>query len=158
MDQQQIFIKIALGAWDLQISRLEKVLNSLTDEQLMQEIALGKNRVIYLLGHLIAYHDMLPETMGVGTRGYQHLDEAFMKNPDKTGLDMPDAAYMRNAWIDVHSNIKQIFNGLSAEDWFKKHNAVSEEDFAKDPTRNRLNMVINRAGHVAYHAGQIRLV
>jgi len=158
MDQQQIFIKMALGAWDLQISRLEKVLNGFTDEQLLQEIAPGKNRVIYLMGHLIAYHDLLPETMGVGTRNYQHLDEAFMHNPDKTGLDMPDAAYLREAWTTVHSKLKDIFNGLSADDWFKKHTAVSEEDFAKDPTRNRLNMVINRAGHVAYHAGQIRLI
>ena len=158
MDQQQIFIKMALGTWDLQISRLEKVLSGFTDEQLLKEIAPGKNRVIYLMGHLIAYHDLLPETMGVGTRSYQHLDKAFMKNPDKTGVDMPDAAYLRNAWVDVHTKLKDIFNSLSADEWFKKHNSVNDEDFSKDPARNRLNMLINRAVHVAYHAGQIRLI
>jgi hypothetical protein len=157
METQQLFVKMALGAWDLQIGRIEKMFSSFTDEQLLQEIAPGKNRVIYLLGHLIAYHDMLAETMGIGSRAYQHLDEAFLKNADKAGLDMPDAAYLRNAWTDVHQKLATLFGQLSPADWFKKHNAVSEDDFAKDPTRNRLNMVINRAGHVAYHAGQIKL-
>ncbi|MES2277678.1 MAG: DinB family protein [Bacteroidota bacterium] len=157
MDQQQLFVKMGLGVWDLQIGRIEKMLSAFTDEQLLHEIAPGKNRVIYLLGHLVAYHDMLAETMGIGTRTYAHLDEAFLKNADKAGFDMPDAAYLRNAWGDVHQKLAGLFNDLSPADWFVKHNAVSEDDFAKDPTRNRLNMVINRAGHVAYHAGQIKL-
>ena len=32
-------------------------LDSLSDEQLQKEIAPGKNRGIYILGHLIAVHD-----------------------------------------------------------------------------------------------------
>lgn len=157
MDQQQLFVKMALGAWDLQIGRAEKLFNSYTDEELLQELVPGKNRIIYLLGHLVAYHDMLIESLGLGTRSYQHLDEAFLKNPDKVGLKTPDAATLRQGWINVHAKLSDLFATLNADDWFKKHNAVSEEDFAKDPTRNRLNMIMNRTAHIAYHAGQIKL-
>jgi hypothetical protein len=158
MDQQQLFIKMVLGAWDLQIGRAEKLFNSFNDDELQQEVAPGKNRIIYLLGHLLTYHDMLPASLGLGTREYAYLDDAFIKNPDKQGFDMPDAATLRQDWIAVHSKLTDLFNSLNAADWFLKHNAVSEEDFAKDPTRNRLNMVMNRTGHVAYHLGQIKLV
>jgi len=155
---QQLFVKMALSAWDTQIARAEKTFNAFTDDGLQQEVAPGKNRIIYLLGHFVAYHDMLTQSLGIGERSYQHLDEAFLKNADKAGFDMPDAAYLRQAWIDVHTKLSNLFSTLDADDWFEKHTAVNEEDFAKDPTRNRLNMVMNRTAHVAYHIGQIKLV
>jgi hypothetical protein len=37
----------------------------------------------------------------------------------------------------------------------QKHTAVSDADFAKEPHRNRLSVVLNRAGHVQYHLGQL---
>jgi hypothetical protein len=157
MDKQQLFIKMALGNWNLQISRLEKMFNSFTDEELQLEIAPGKNRVIYLLGHFVAYHDMLGESLGLTARKYEHLDDAFIKNADKAGFDMPDAAFLRQAWLDVHENLSNLFGELSGEDWFEKHMLVSDDDFAKDLTRNRLSMVMNRTAHAAYHAGQIKL-
>ena len=155
---QQLFVKMALGAWDTQIARAEKTFNTFTDDELQQEVAPGKNRIIYLLGHFVAYHDMLIQSLGIGDRSYAHLDEAFLKNADKAGFDMPDAAYLRQAWLDVHTKLSNLFGSLDGDDWFEKHNAVNEEDFAKDPTRNRLNMVMNRTAHVAYHIGQIKLV
>lgn len=157
MDQQQLFIKMALGNWDLQINRLEKMFNSFTDDELQLQVAPGKNRVIYLLGHFVAYHDMLGESLGLAERKYQHLDNDFLKSADNIGASIPDAAYLRQAWTDVHEKLTTLFNGLEAGEWFKRHQLVSEEDFAKDLTRNRLNMVMNRAAHVAYHAGQIKL-
>jgi hypothetical protein len=108
---------------------------------------------------LLAYHDALAQSLGIiTTREYQQLDEAFLKNADKAGFEIPDAAFLREGWTKVHTQLTDLFNGLNAADWFKKHNLVSEDDFAKDPTRNRLNMLMNRTGHVAYHAGQIKLV
>jgi hypothetical protein len=43
-------------------------------------------------------------------------------------------------------------------DWLKKHAAVSEEDFIKDPTRNRIAVLESRTAHAMYHAGQVRLL
>jgi hypothetical protein len=39
----------------------------------------------------------------------------------------------------------------------RRHNAVSEEDYAKDPTRNRLAVLLSRTNHMSYHLGQITL-
>ena len=47
---------------------------------------------------------------------------------------------------------------MQPEDWFQKHSSVSAEDFAKEPHRNKLNIMITRATHLAYHTGQMALL
>jgi len=37
------------------------------------------------------------------------------------------------------------------------HTAVSDEDFSKNPTRNRLAVFLNRTNHASFHIGQIAL-
>jgi hypothetical protein len=49
------------------------------------------------------------------------------------------------------------FASISAADWLKKHAAVSEEDFLKEPLRNRLAILLSRTNHLAYHLGQTAL-
>jgi hypothetical protein len=39
-------------------------------------------------------------------------------------------------------------------DWVARHTAVSEEDFAKEPLRNRFSILITRTNHLTYHVGQ----
>jgi hypothetical protein len=46
---------------------------------------------------------------------------------------------------------------MSADDWFRAHSAMTEEDLAADPGRNKLSVLINRTNHVAYHLGQLVL-
>ncbi|HWZ04565.1 MAG TPA: hypothetical protein VNX40_13200 [Mucilaginibacter sp.] len=48
----EIFVKMALDAWHGQLKSTDSLLNKLSDEQLMQEVSPGRNRGIYLLGHL----------------------------------------------------------------------------------------------------------
>ena len=158
MEQQQLFIAMALNAWNLQISRIEKFFFDQPDEILLKPIAPGKNRPVYLLGHLVAVHDMMAEIMGIGERKYQHLDNDFIKNPDGSAVDQYSLDVLKQNWKEVHQKLADLFNTLQPADWFKRHNSVSEEDFAQDPTRNRLNLVMNRTGHVAYHHGQLKLV
>jgi len=38
-------------------------------------------------------------------------------------------------------------------DWLARHTAVSEEDFAKDPSRNRFAVLLSRTNHLSYHLG-----
>jgi hypothetical protein len=54
--------------------------------------------------------------------------------------------------------LSEHFSKLSFTEWFQKHNAVSETDFAKEPHRNKLNIVINRTNHLANHLGQLLLL
>jgi hypothetical protein len=148
---------MGLLAWQSQIKRAEKSLNGFTDEECLREIAPGKNRIIYLYGHLIGVHDELFEILGLGSRLHPGYEELFLTSPDKSGKEFPPVAAIRQAWSDVHARLDAAFDQMKAEDWFARHTRVTEEAFAREPHRNKLNVLISRAEHVAYHLGQIAL-
>jgi len=154
MEQEQLFIKMALDAWNTYVKRTGDLLSSLTDEQIMQEASPGRNTGIYLLGHLIGVHDRIVELFFLGERQYQHLDEAFLANPDKSGFEMPSVETLRQNWVELHTRLANYFANMQPADWFGRHSAVPEEDFAKEPHRNKLNLIMNRTNHLATHYGQ----
>ena len=54
-------VALGLKVWKTQIDRADKLFGSLSSEEVLREIAPGRNRVLYLWGHLTAIHDaMLP--------------------------------------------------------------------------------------------------
>lgn len=154
---QQIFVQMVLHAWNVNIKRAEKFFDSLTDEELLKEVAPKRNRVNYLLGHLIAINDNMIGLFGLGNRSYAHFDEPFVKNPDRSGLDMPDTTTLKNDWKKSNAELTSYFDKMTPQDWFSKHNAMTEEDHIKEPSRNKLSVLINRTNHVAYHLGQLVL-
>jgi len=60
-------------------------------------------------------------------------------------------------WSEVNARLTAAMGALPPEEWLKKHGAVSDEDFAKDPLRNRLAVLQTRTTHAGFHAGQIKL-
>src|SRR5688572_31907488 len=154
-DPQQLFVNMALDAWNIQIDRTNKLFNSLSDDQLGQEVAPGRNSGIYLLGHLTAVHDALFPLLGLGEKLYPQLDDIFIKNPDKSALEKPETRNLRNYWNEVNEKLEKHFNNFSIEEWFQRHTAISEADFEKEPHRNRLNVLLNRTSHLANHLGQL---
>ncbi|RFZ84266.1 DinB family protein [Mucilaginibacter terrenus] len=155
--ETQLFVQIALNGWNQQVARAEKFFNGLSDEAFQRTVGAGKNRIIYLYGHLTAYHDMLKETLGLGTATHSFLVNDFLKNADDVKANMPSVAELRQYWAEVHNELNVLFAALPAEDWFKRHNAMTDEDFKKDPTRNRLSVLLSRTNHIAYHFGQLVL-
>ena len=155
MTDSDLFIKMALDAWNVQIDRTNKLFNSLSDEQLHQEVSPGRNSGVYLLGHLTAVHDAILPLLSLGERLHPELDETFVKNPDKSGLPKPLTSALRDYWNEVNKKLLSGFNELNTSEWFQKHNAVSDADFQKEPHRNRLNVVLNRTSHLANHLGQL---
>ena len=155
MTQQEIFIKMALDAWHIHVKRTDDLLNGLSDEQLLNEIAPGRNRGIYLLGHLAAVHDKMLPILGFGDQINADLYRVFVEQPDQAITELPSIPDLRLYWNEVNKTLAGHFNQLTTDDWFKKHNSVSEEDFAKEPHRNKLNLVVNRTNHLATHFGQL---
>ena len=155
--QQEIMIKLALDAWYGQVNRTEKLIEALSDEQLQNEVAPGRNRGIYLVGHLAAVHDRMIGLMDLGERLFTFLDDAFILNPDKTkpDSDLPTAEDLREHLKEVNSVLAKYFGEMKTDDWFLKHTAVLEEDFEKEPHRNKLAILITRTNHLAYHLGQL---
>lgn len=158
MESKQLFIKMVLDRWNGAIKNFEATLNALTDEQLQKEIAPGKNRGIYLLGHLVAVHDDMIVLLDMGDKLFPALNEPFIKSPDKSVADLPPAKELREAWNKMNETLAQKFNSMQPDDWFQKHTAVSAEDFEKEPHRNKLNIIITRTTHLTYHTGQIVLL
>ena len=121
----------------------------------MREIAPGKNRGIYLLGHLTAVHDKMLPVLGLGNQLNSELYRIFVENSDKAVESVPATADLRRLWKEVNNVLSKCFNKITPPEWFQKHNSVSEEDFVKEPHRNKLNLIINRTNHLAMHLGQL---
>jgi len=158
MDYAKIAVDMALKSWNIQIDRTTKFFDTQTDEDLKKEVAPGKNTLLYLLGHLIAVNDSMISIFGLGERQYAQLDEAFVKNRDKAGFAFPDTATLRSDWTKSNEILTNYFTKMSPAEWLSKHNSMTEEDYAKEPSRNKLSVLINRTNHVAYHLGQMILV
>ncbi|HEY8561923.1 MAG TPA: DinB family protein [Pyrinomonadaceae bacterium] len=154
-NERELFVKMAFGAWELQNSRLEALIEEFSDEQWRAETAPGKNSGAYLLGHLTAVGDGLLPLFGFRERLYPELEEMFLKNAEKSGLKKPAIADLKKYWRGVNLKITEYFRQMSAEDWFAKHVAVSAEDYAREPHRNKLNVLISRTNHQSYHLGQL---
>jgi len=150
-----VFIKMTLSAWDTYNARVNKLINTLSDEQLSAETAPGRNSGIYLLGHLIAVSDSLFPILGFGERLYPQLDKIFLESPDKSGLEIPSITELKEYWNKVNTKLTDHIIQMPEDEWFSRHNNVSEADFAKEPHRNKLNIIINRTNHTSYHLGQL---
>lgn len=158
MSESQQFAAAVLRSWTSIVERTGKKFAALSDEDLELEIAPGKNRVYYVFGHLTAVHDQFLALLRVGDRLHPELDEVFLAKPDRT---FPDDTVkpedLRKAWFEVNAALAPALERLTPGEWLERHASVSEEDFAKEPHRNRLAVLLSRTTHCAYHEGQIRL-
>ena len=157
MTTHKLSVQVAINSWRLAVERADKIFSSLKEDELLKEVAPGKNRLIYLWGHLTAIHDAMFPILGLGERLHPELDAIFVSSPDKTGAQLPPAGELRKYWDKVNGKLLSQFAILSADEWLQRHYAMSEEDYAKDPTRNRLAVLLSRTNHMSYHLGQITL-
>jgi DinB superfamily len=158
MTSEEMLTNAAVSSWKLVIGRLDKGIEPLGDEQLQRQVAPGKNRLQYLVGHLTAVHDRMFPLLGLGERLYPQFDEVYVTNPDGTLADPVSGAELKKAWSEVNAKLTAAFEVLTPAQWLEKHSAVSDEDFAKDPSRNRLAVLLSRTNHASFHAGQAVLV
>jgi hypothetical protein len=151
----ELFIKMVLDNWNIYVKRSMDLFDELPDEQVYKPIAPGRNRGVYLLGHLTAVHDRMLPLLGFEKQRFPKLEETFLTNPDNVNAKLPELVELRKRWKEVNELLWHHFQKLDADEWFQKHNAVSQADFEKEPQRNKLNVVINRTGHLASHYGQL---
>jgi len=154
MIQTQMIIE----SWNLTVKRVSDLIAKVSDEEIMREVAPNRNRGIYLLGHLTASHDSMLPLLGFREPMFPELRDPFLKNADNLDEQSFTVAVLLQKWTVVNDELKKHFNDLSIEDWLQKHTAISDEDFAKEPNRNRLNVVLSRTNHLSYHQGQLALL
>jgi len=68
-------------------------------------VAPGKNRVIYLWGHLIAIHDAMFSILGLGPRLHPDLHAIFVDNYDKAVAEIPSAGQLKQHWDEVNGKL-----------------------------------------------------
>jgi DinB family protein len=157
MTPEALSVRLALNSWKQAIGQIDKTLAALSDEELQREVAPGRNRLYYLLGHLTAVHDRLFPLLRLGERMHAELDEAFLVQPDRASPDRVPAADLRTAWSEVNGKLTAAFESLRPEEWLERHDSISPEDFVKEPLRNRLAVLLSRTNHASSHEGQMRL-
>jgi hypothetical protein len=110
-----------------------------------------------ILGHLAAVNDLLLPLLRMGESIYPELQPAFVDAPDKA-FPPPPTALLRIQWKEVNEKLLFLFNELPAREWFTRHANIMEDDFIKEPHRNRLNVLLGRTMHLSYHRGQLMLL
>jgi hypothetical protein len=149
-----LFVKTIINVWTGQVARINELVENIGTD-LNKEIAPGKNTGIYILGHLVAVHDGILPLLGFGSKLYPQLEKLFITSPDKSGSEYPSIEELKKYWSEINAKLLTCYNAMSAEEWIGRHTAVSEADFAKQPHRNKLNVIVGRTTHMAYHHGQL---
>src|ERR1700736_6387269 len=157
MTTDKTLIDSALRSWKSNVERADKMFEALSPKQLEREDLPGKNRLIYLWGHLAAVNDGLLPLLGIGQRLHPELEAMFISNPDKSVQLTVSGPSLKVAWQEINQQLWEDFSKFSASDWAQRHAAVSEEDFEREPHRNRFTVLLGRTAHLAYHGGQAPL-
>src|SRR5262249_44612829 len=97
----ELFIKMVLAAWDTHLSRVNKLMDSLTDEEMMEPVAPGRNTGLYLLGHLTAVHDGIIPLFGLGEKLHPELEGPYIKEADQPGSHAWSLADLKKYWQEV---------------------------------------------------------
>jgi uncharacterized damage-inducible protein DinB len=157
-DALLLITKLYIEAWLLSNRRLHNLIIKLSEEDIYKEISPERNRGIYLLGHLVSTTDTMIELLDFDKKRYPELDSIFVSAPDKSGKVFPDFEVLKQNWGKINAVMLEHIENMLPEKWLEKHASVSEDDFKKDPTRNKLNVLISRTNHQNYHLGQLVLL
>lgn len=153
--QLDLLVKSTINAWQGQNKKVDELIAKLSDEQWNADTAPGRNSGIYLLGHSVAVNDGIIKLLGFGEKMHPELEAPFLANGDKTGHVFPSLDDLKKYWKEINTKLDENIKALSTDDWFSRHTSVSEEDFSKEPHRNKLSILISRTSHQAYHLGQL---
>ena len=110
MKNEDSCVALGLKVWKAQIERADKLFEGLSSEEVLREIAPGRNRLLYLWGHLTAIHDAMLPLLGLGERLHPEFDVAFISNPDKSRVGIPSHEQVRRAWNAVNAELWKGFD------------------------------------------------
>jgi hypothetical protein len=102
-------------------------------------------------------NDRLLPLLGIGERLHPEFDGMFISNPDKSVPLTVSEQSLKTAWQEINQKLWEGFSKFSDSDWAQRHTAVSEQDFEREPHRNRFGVLLGRTAHLAYHVGQAAL-
>ena len=139
MHSEQIIFDSVLALWKSTVDRATKLFDDLSEEDAAEPVAPGRNRVVYLLGHLTAVHDRMIPLLGLGKRIHPEMDASFVSNPDRAGGNLPPLADLKNRWEAVNGHLLVLMQqDVSPSWWAQRHTSVSEAAFQINPTKESI--------------------
>jgi uncharacterized damage-inducible protein DinB len=136
---------------------MEKVIETITPENYHLPIVAGGNSPSWVLGHLVDTEDRLLELFGISKRLFPELSTIYHHERGANQTGHLTREELMKKWKTISVELDRAFNSWSESEWLGRHTAVNEADFAKEPHRNKLNVMLNRVSHKASHLGQISM-
>jgi hypothetical protein len=151
---EALLIESALRVWRLNETRLSRVYPPLSEADLQREVFPGRNRLIYVWGHVTAVNDAMLPLLKIGPALFPELEQMFLSNPDRAVAPIFSGELIKEASARIQQALWSSFVQWTPSEWLEPHAASSHGHLSADPTRNRFNVVVNRTAHMAYHLGQ----
>lgn len=150
-------LQICLLQWETYNRRMQKVLDTIKDEDYFKPIVSGGNSPSWIIGHLVETDDALLELFGIRPRMFPELAKIYHheRNANQVGHLTKEELTLK--WKAISEELSKSFKSMNETDWLGRHMAVSEADFMKEPHRNKLNVMLGRVSHKASHLGQIAI-
>jgi hypothetical protein len=137
---------------------MQKSFDALTDENYFKQIVPNGNTPSWIMGHLVDTDDRLLELFGIRDRLFPELSTIYHHERGVNQTNHLSKSELMTKWKSISEELGNAFKSWSEADWLSRHMAVSEEDFKKEPHRNRLNVMLSRVEHKASHLGQIAML
>ena len=150
-------LDICIRQWDAYNRLMLKTLENISEEDFHKPIVAGGNSPSWLLGHLADTDDALLELFGIRNRLYPNLAKIYHHERDTNQSGHLSKQELITQWQAIIAELDRVIKAYSESDWLARHMVVSEEDFKKEPHRNKLNVMLSRVTHKASHLGQIAL-
>src|SRR5437899_5205682 len=125
MGNEGSYVALGLKVWKAQIDRADKLFGGLSSEEVQQEIAPGRNRLVYLWGHLTAVHDAMLPLLGLGERLHPEFDVVFGSNSIKSQAATPSHEQVSQALTAITGERSKCFEETSRSDCLQRQYAVS---------------------------------
>jgi uncharacterized damage-inducible protein DinB len=156
MENQQTtqVIKQIIQFWESNNQQITQLFTKYPDHVYAGKVAPGRNSGLYLLAHLVAVSDGLFTLLGLGDRKFPELQQ-FVGESETAINYQVDINELRAKWDNINALLTAEFATKDINWWLDRHMNVSAEDFAKEPHRNKLNVLLSRASHENYHRGQL---
>lgn len=150
-------LDICLLQWNMYNNRMQKVFETITEENYYKPIMANGNSPSWIMGHLADTDDALLELFGIGNRKHPELKTIYHHERGTNQSGHLSKTDLMTKWKSITAELDKAFKSWSENEWLNRHTSVNEEDFKKEPHRNKLNVMLSRVGHRASHLGQIAM-
>jgi len=149
--------EICLLQWTAYNSRMQKMMDAISEQNLNSPITPNGNSPSWLFGHLADTDDKLLELFGIRERMFPELEKIYHHERGTNQKGHLSKEELSIKWKAITAELDKAFKSWGERDWLSKHTAVTDEDFKKEPQRNKLNVLLSRVSHKASHLGQVAM-